>query len=98
MLLSAPAAAVETDNLFGPISAAHSKSLQQFDVVRQRRDWQRIFRSKPTDHVLQVAWHKARAKCRCVDASSRHQSQRWLERRGLSNARFDVDKGTMWVP
>jgi hypothetical protein len=83
-------------SLYGPISAEHTKSLQQFSPVMERKRWEELYKSKPTDYVLQIAWHKARATCRCVNPEMRRQSNNWLDKRNLGNISFNVKTGRVY--
>jgi hypothetical protein len=84
--------------LYGPISAAHTRLMQQFAVVQERKNWEASYRSKPTDYVLTVAWHVARAGCRCLTVEARAQSLRWLGNRGLRGVRINVYNGKLIIP
>lgn len=85
--------------LYGPITLAHTRLMQSFRVNAERRNWMGSFGNRyvPSDHLLLVAWHVARADCRCVTIAQRTASRRWLAARGLSCVRFNVYTGEMLI-
>jgi hypothetical protein len=72
--------------------------MAQFQVATERRNWEASYPSKASDYVLAVAWHVARADCRCLAWEARTQSRRWLADRGLSGVRINVYNGKLIMP
>jgi hypothetical protein len=96
-LLTTPAQAF--DNAMGSRVTIYTQNycqkLRTLDIAAAQRDHFRIWRVTPSPYVSIVSIHVARKTAPCLTAQERHQSEVWLQRRGLTNVRFNVTRGTM---
>ncbi|WP_140637254.1 hypothetical protein [Methylibium rhizosphaerae] len=69
------------DSEFGDCLDERLNALRTLDVAWARREAP----GASSDEVLLVALHKARYRCREIDAALRHESAEWLRSRGCGD-------------
>ena len=68
--------------------------LRNLDIGKGRQTLFNIRRVNWTDYVVLLSLHNARRNAAQMTPREREISRTWLARRGLSNIRWNIDKGS----